>query len=338
MTLVAGREIMEISKVMDQCIEKQTASIAENVHCRRSELPYVLITPAHNEEALIAQMIESVIVQTVLPEKWVIVDDGSTDSTAAIIKQYLPKHPWIKLIQVPPRQDRSFAAKVRAFNAGYETVKDLNYEIIGNLDADVSFEENYLEFLVGKFSADPTLGVAGTVFNEEGYSSERNSFEGQNHVAGGCQLFRKRCFDEIRGFLPNEAGGVDWMAVTTARMMGWRTRSFREMSYFHHRHLGTAERGAVSALFTYGERDYYLGGHPVWEVFRVVYKMTRPPYFIGGLGLGLGYLYAMLRRTKRPVSNELMAFHRREQMRKLKAILKSLLTFKRIDSFKVLPD
>lgn len=322
----------------DTLTDAGQAVLGKQGHLRHSQNSYVLITPAHNEAGLIAGTIESVVSQTALPLKWVIVDDGSTDSTARVVQQYLQKHPWIDLVQVPKRQGRSFAAKVQAFNIGYESVRGLQYEIIGNLDADVSFEKDYLEFLIGKFSADPTLGVVGTVFNEEGYSSERHSFEGQNHVAGGCQLFRRRCFDEIQGFKANDAGGVDWMAVTTARMMGWRTRSFREKSYFHHRHLGTAERGAVSALFTYGERDYYLGGHPVWEVFRTAYRMTKRPYVVGGLSLGLGYLYAMLRRTKRAVSSELMAFHRKEQMRKLRAILTSVVAFKRIDSFKVLPD
>jgi hypothetical protein len=329
---------MEMNTVTDTVTRTATVGLSDRSHFGESQLAYVLITPAHNEAVLIGKTIESVTRQTVLPLKWVIVDDGSTDSTASIVRQYLSKYPWIHLIQVPKRKGRSFAAKVQAFNIGSESVRGLQYEIIGNLDADVSFEEHYLEFLVGKFSADPTLGVAGTVFNEEGYSSERHSFEGQNHVAGGCQLFRKRCFEEIHGFKPNDAGGVDWMAVTTARMMGWKTRSFREKSYFHHRHLGTAERSVVSALFTYGERDYYLGGHPVWELFRTAYRMSKRPYVIGGASLGLGYIYAMLRRTNRAVSSELMAFHQKEQMRKLKAILKSVLTFKPIDSFKVLPD
>jgi len=300
--------------------------------------PYVLITPAHNEEAFIAQTIESVINQTVLPVKWVIVDDGSTDSTAAIVSRYLPKYPWMEMVQRSPRQDRNFAGKVHAFNAGCERLKGLEYEIIGNLDADVSIEADYLEFLLRRFTEDERLGVGGTIFIEEGYSSERHSFEGHYHVAGGCQLFRRRCFEEIGGFKPNKGGGVDWVAVTTARMMGWKTRAFREKRFFHHRHLGTAKRGALAALYDYGERDYYLGGHPVWELFRVAYRMTKRPYIFGGLSLGLGYGWAMVRRIDRSVSNELMAFHRGEQMRKLGIILKSLLTFRRVDSFKVLPD
>ena len=137
--------------------------------------------------------------------------------------------------------------------------------------------------------------------------------------------------------VPNKAGGIDWMAVTTARMMGWKTRSFREKSFFHHRTLGTAERGRLASSFSYGEKDYYLGGHPVWEMFRVVYRMTKRPYLVDGMALGAGYLWAFLRRVKRPVSDELMRFHRKEQMEKLGAILRSLVTFRRIDSFKVKP-
>jgi glycosyltransferase involved in cell wall biosynthesis len=300
--------------------------------------PYVLITPARNEEAFIEKTIQSVIHQTLLPLKWVIVDDGSTDRTPEIVNSYRTKHPWIEVVQRPQRQERNFAAKVHAFNAGYARVKGLDYEVVGNLDADLTFETDYIEFILSKFTEDANLGVAGTVFQEEGYSSERQSFEGQNHVAGGCQMFRKRCFEEIGGFTPNDAGGVDWIAVTTARMMGWKTKSFRDKSFFHHRHLGTAERNVLAALFSYGEKDYYLGGHPLWELFRVTYRITKQPIFVGGLALGLGYVWATLRKTKRPISTELLKFHRKEQMRKLSAILKSLMTLKPVDSFKVLPD
>jgi biofilm PGA synthesis N-glycosyltransferase PgaC len=315
------------------------ASVKEDATERRHSLPpYVLITPARNEEAFIEKTIESMIHQTVLPAKWVIVDDGSTDRTSEIVRRYLAHYPWIEMVQMPKRRDRSFAAKVGAFNAGYERVNGLQYEIIGNLDADISFEKDLFEFLLGKFSADSCLGVAGTVFREEGYSSESDSFEGHKHVSGQCQLFRRRCWKEIGGYVPHRAGGIDWMAVTTARMMGWKTESFRERSFFHYRHLGTAERSVLSSLFSYGEKDYYLGGHPVWELFRAAYRVSKQPYLVGGTALGLGYCWAFLKRTPRPVSRELMAFHRKEQMAKLKAILKSVLTFKPIDSFKVVEE
>jgi glycosyltransferase involved in cell wall biosynthesis len=300
--------------------------------------PYVLITPARNEEAFIKKTLDSMIQQTFLPVKWVIVNDGSTDSTASIVEPYAARYDWIELVSLPVRQERNFAAKVHAFNAGQERVKGLDYDVIGNLDSDVSLEKDHFEFLLHKFKEDTRLGVAGTVFKEEGYNSETDSSEGQLHVSGQCQLFRRQCFDEIGGYFANKAGGIDWIAVTTARMKGWKTRSFREKSFFHHRHLGTAERSVFAAAFSYGIKDYYLGGHPVWELFRVGFRMLKPPYFIEGFALGLGYGWAALRRPQRPISEELMAFHRREQMRKLKVILRSVLTFKPIDKFELLSE
>jgi hypothetical protein len=135
------------------------------------------------------------------------------------------------------------------------------------------------------------------------------------------------------------AGGIDWIAVTTARMLGWKTRSFREKSFFHHRSLGTADRHQLRSALDYGKKDYYLGGHPLWELFRVGYQMTqRPYYFLGGLFIGLGYALGYLRRMDRPVSNNLLRFHRQEQMRKLRAILKSTLMLRRIDKFRLMPN
>ena len=296
---------------------------------------YVLITPARNEEAYIEKTLRSVVSQTAIPEQWVIVDDGSTDSTALLVKNYLRDYPWIELVQRTQRAERSFSRKVDAFNAGLQRLSSREFDVIGNLDADLSFDPEYLEFLMNKFAEDPKLGVAGTPFVENGYDSARDSFEGENHVAGGCQLFRRQCFEEIGGYIGNPAGGIDWIAVTTARMKGWKTCSFPEKRFHHYRSLGTAERGIVASLFSYGEKDYYLGGSPVWELFRVCYRSAKRPFIIGGLALLAGYCWAALRRTKRPISPELMRFHRREQMNKLRAIFGSLLRLKKLDSFRV---
>ena len=301
-----------------------------------SSLKYVLITPARNEEKSIEREIQSVISQTVLPEKWVIINDVSTDRTEEIITRYMNTYPWIELVNMPATRDRNFAAKVDCFNAGYERVKDTTYEIIGNLDADISFENDYIEFLLDKFARDPELGVAGTPFVEDdGYSSIDDSFEGERHVAGGCQLFRKKCFEDIGGYIPNKAGGIDWIAVTTARMKGWKTQSFREKVFHHHRSLGTGESNWIKAAFSYGQKDYYLGNHPLWEALRILYRMTKKPFIIEGIILLLGYSWAFITRVKRPISKELMRFHRYEEMQKLKAILTILIQFKKVDKFKL---
>jgi len=299
-------------------------------------MKYVLITPAHNEERFIPKTLESMAAQTLLPERWIIVNDGSTDKTADIAADYAQRFPWIQVIHRSPRLDRHFGAKVHAFNAGLERVGSLDFDVIGNLDADISFDPDYLEFLMEKFATDPTLGVAGTPFLENGYDSARDSFEGENHVPGGCQLFRRRCFQDVGGYVPNPAGGIDWIAVTTARMRGWKTRSFPEKRFHHYRTLGTAGgKGPLRALFSYGEKDYYLGGSPIWQLFRVAYRTTKTPVLLGGLALLSGYVWAALRRSNRAASPELMRFHRHEQMKKLSAIFSSILRFEKLNSFRL---
>ena len=114
-------------------------------------MKYVLITPARNEEAFIKNTLDSVVTQTVLPERWIIVDDGSTDCTAEIAEDYAARFSWIEVIQRPQRQDRNFAGKAHAFNAGFERVKSVIFDVVGNLDADISFDRDYMEFLLQKF-------------------------------------------------------------------------------------------------------------------------------------------------------------------------------------------
>jgi glycosyltransferase involved in cell wall biosynthesis len=298
-------------------------------------MKYVLITPSRNEETFVTMTLDSMVAQTLLPQRWIFVDDGSTDKTAEIVESYARRYPWIELVRRPHGLNRSFAGKVHAFNAGFERLRSFEFDVIGNLDSDLSFDSDYLEFLMKKFSEDPRLGVAGTPFVENGYDSARDSYEGETHVPGGCQLFRRECFRDIGGYMIHRAGGVDWTACATARMKGWKTRSFSEKRFHHYRALGTAERSVWSSLFSYGEKDYYLGGSPIWQFFRVAYRTAKPPLLVGGVALAAGYCWAALRRMKRPISPELMRFHRREQMTKLKAILRAVMTFKEVDNFSV---
>jgi glycosyltransferase involved in cell wall biosynthesis len=294
---------------------------------------YVLITPARNEAGNIERLYQSIRGQSLPPLAWVIVDDGSTDATGEMADRFAKECSWIQAIHFPQRSTRDFAAKVKAFQAGYESVRTLEFDVTGNVDADVSFEPDYLEFLLRQFEQDSNLGVAGTPFLEDGYDSAVDSFEGGRHVAGGCQLFRRTCFEEIGGFVANPAGGVDWIAVTTARMKGWKTRSFPEKRFHHHRKLGTAERTVLQSMFSYGEKDYYLGNSPIWEAFRIVYRCGKKPYVAGGLALFAGYCWAAIRRIPRPAGPELIRFHQAEQMQKLRCILASVVRWKRPDVY-----
>jgi glycosyltransferase involved in cell wall biosynthesis len=284
-------------------------------------LSYVLITPARNEADYIEKTIESVISQTVLPLRWIIVSDGSTDGTDAIVQKYLPGRPWIELIQLPPRAERNFAAKVYAVRTGQARMADLDYEVIVNVDGDVSFPPDYFEYLVRQFETDPQLGCAGTHYIEGDFHSFTDSYINVHHVNGQIQAFRRRCFDDIGGYQPVTGGGIDWIAVTTARMKGWKTYSFGERVFHHHRPMGTAGGSVLEARFHYGKKDYFLGGHPLWQIARSTFQITKSPYVIGGLALLAGYVWSWVRGLERPVSPELMKFHRGEQMARLRGLI-----------------
>jgi biofilm PGA synthesis N-glycosyltransferase PgaC len=279
---------------------------------------YVVITPARNEAKFIGETIRSMLAQTVRPARWVIVSDGSTDGTDDIVGAFAIEHPWIELLRMPERRERHFAGKVHAFNAGYARVKALRFDAVASLDADISFDQDYFSFLLAKLAADPALGVVGTPFQDKGVYDYR--FVSIEHVSGACQVFRRACFEAIGGYVPLRSGGIDHVAVITARMKGWKTRTFLEKVCLHHRNIGSAEHNVLAARFQVGALDYALGGHPVWELFRTAYQMTRSPIVIGGIALMAGYLWSMVRCIKRPVSPELVEFRRREQMQRLRVL------------------
>src|SRR5438128_2192301 len=190
---------------------------------KAAQLVYLLITPARDEAAHIEQTIKSVISQTVRPAKWVIVSDGSTDGTDEIVKRYVRAHEWIELLRMPERKERHFAGKVHAFNAGLARAGHSAYDLIGNLDGDVSFDAGYFEYLLGRFAQNARLGLAGTNY-WEGSLKYDYRFTNIEDVAGACHLFRRQCFEAIGGYKPLKRGGIDSVAVLTARMLGWETR------------------------------------------------------------------------------------------------------------------
>jgi poly-beta-1,6-N-acetyl-D-glucosamine synthase len=284
------------------------------------KLRYALITPARNEARYIGLTIRSMITQTRRPLKWVIVSDGSTDSTDEIVRSHTTDHPWIELLRMPERRDRHFAGKVFAFNSGYDHIRGLDFDIIGNLDADVSFEPGHFEFLLEQMAENPQLGVAGAPFREGDFQYDYR-FSNIENVWGGCQLFRRDCFDSIGGYMPIKTGGIDHVAVLSARMRGWQTRTFTERVCVHHRVMGTALHGRLRADARLGQKDYSVGNHPLWQAIRVIYQMRRRPYVFGGLALGWGYLSSMLSHREISIPRDLVEFVRREQMRRLRRFI-----------------
>ncbi len=236
----------------------KTASRSEEgpTAMRSQGFRYVLITPARNEAQFIELAIKSVVAQTVKPMKWVIVSDGSTDDTDKIVSAYIPANPWIELIRMPQRRERHFGGKVDAFNAGYAKVIDLDYDAICSMDGDISFDEDYFAFLLEKLAENRLLGLVGTPFKDADDSIYDYRFVNIEHVSGACQLFIRECYEEIGGYVPVRGGGIDYIAVISARMKGWKTRTFTEKVCLHHRKMGTSQHGVLMAKFRNGVKDY----------------------------------------------------------------------------------
>lgn len=280
---------------------------------------YALITPARNEAEYIQKTLESVVKQTHLPVRWIIVNDGSTDQTGAIVEDYAQRHDFIELINVDGDKVRNFGSKSKAVAFAYHQLADTDFEYIGNLDADISFDPHYYENILKKFEANPRLGVAGGIR----YDAKHGGFElvdcARNSVGGPIQFFRRACFEAVGGYQALPYGGIDAVAETTARMLGWEVRSFSEYPVYHHRATGSQNRSVWSARYRAGIRDYTIGYHWLFEITRMVKRMTDKPYVLGALVTLVGYFSALVRRVDRPVSDELIAFLRQEQLSRLKA-------------------
>lgn len=278
---------------------------------------YVLVTPARNEEAYIEKTIQSVVNQTILPQKWVIVSDGSTDKTDQIVEKYESKYDFIELVKAENTENRNFGSKVNAFKAGYDKLGNLHYEFVGNLDADVSFESSYFENILNEFGKNAELGLAGGVICElinNKYFPQSNS---PNSVAGAVQLFRRKCYEDIGGYVPLKVGGIDSAAEIMARMKGWTVRTLTEFSVLHHRRVGTVKRNIFKSRFQKGIINYSLGYHPLFQVVISIYRFIGKPFIVGGLCMFFGYFWAMLRKYDRPVSDEFIKFLRYEQLKRI---------------------
>jgi poly-beta-1,6-N-acetyl-D-glucosamine synthase len=289
-------------------------------------LRLALVTPARNEAAFIEQTILCVVAQIVRPIKWIIVSDGSTDETDDIVRRYAKANPWIELLQMPPRDERHFAGKVHAFNAAYSKLSTVNYDILGNLDADLTFGADHFEFLLKKFAENPRLGVAGTPFQDESIKYDFR-FASTEHVSGCNQFFRKECFEEIGGYRPIKTGGIDLFAVTSARMRGWQTQTFVEKSCIHYRKMGEANSySGIRGAFRDGERDYGLGCDPMWQLSRCMYRMFgRRPYILGGSLCLAGFLWAMVTRAPIMVPDEFVRFRQAEERGRLRKLIEKRL-------------
>lgn len=282
---------------------------------------YILLTAAKNEEEYIGKALESVARQTVLPLAWIIVDDGSTDRTAEVIRQFIPRCPFIRLESSSLRSARrSFGSKDKAINAAYALAKTLDFDYVGVQDADIAPERNdYYELIISHFRRRQSLGIAGGSIHERTNGIWRaRKGNSADSVAGGIQMFRRTCYEQIGGYTPLDYGGEDWLSQLEAKMAGWETLACQDCAIFHYRPTSSAG-GKLRGAFRAGLMDASFGSHPLFEIVKCGRRLTASPWLIGSGLRFTGYLWWRLCRRSSLIAPEKTAFLRKEQLAKLRS-------------------
>jgi poly-beta-1,6-N-acetyl-D-glucosamine synthase len=283
---------------------------------------YALVTAAYNEERYLPNLLESVVAQRHRPVRWVIVSDGSTDGTDAIIESYASRYAFIVLRRITEDHPRNFMAQVDAINNGLALLKTEQYEFIGNLDADVTLHPDYFEGLLSRFRQNTRLGLAGGYICEwAGGTFQPRPTNSPLSVAHAIQLFRRECLEQIGGgYVRMPYGGPDWHAEVSARLHGWTVQSFPEFEVRHHRPTG-AVAGLLNTCYREGLMDHSFGSHISFELFRVLRRIGQKPRVIGAAVRLWAYIVASLSGHRRPVSSAFVTFLREYEAVRLKRFL-----------------
>jgi len=265
----------------------------------------VVITPVRNEENYLQDTILMMVHQTLQPVEWILVDDGSTDETATIIRQASEKFDWIHGVYRSDRGARAVGpGVVQAFKEGYKNITSKNYDYICKMDGDIQFGVEYFEALVRYFEKDSRLGAAsGKIFFEVdgALKEERMSDE---MVCGAVNFYRRECFNDIGGFVT----GLHWdgIAYHRSRIEGWKTESFRgqQLKIIHKRQMGSSHKSIIHGRLRWGLGQWFMGTHFIYLLAICLYRMLERPWIIGGLFIGLGYLQGKFKRLPRYGNNK----------------------------------
>jgi glycosyltransferase involved in cell wall biosynthesis len=276
---------------------------------------YILITAAHNEQDFIEKTILSVINQLNKPTEWIVVSDGSTDNTEFIVRKYASENSYIKLLINNRKEGRDFASKVYAINIGLQNIKTSEYNYIGILDADVSFDKDYYALLIEELKKDPKLGITGGKYFDIIGGKKVPVYQSPQSVRGATQFFRRECFDQVGGLIPMKYGGEDAAACFSARMYGWETKSFPDLVALHHRLTG--DKNLFKARFRDGYVEYSLGYHPLFQFIKCIKRVTQKPYLIGSIFRLIGFWIARFTVGNQNIPTELKNYIKKEQFVRL---------------------
>lgn len=277
---------------------------------------YCLITPCRDEAGYARRTLESVTHQTLQPALWVIVDDGSSDDTPAIVEAYAARFPYIRFMR---RQDRGHrkvgAGVIEAFNAGYATIDPSGFEYICKLDLDLELPPGYFEGLIRRMEAEPRLGTSSGKpwFVHPRTGTLVPEVCGDEMSVGMTKFYRRTCFEEIGGFVSQ----VMWDGIDChrARMLGWMAESVPEeaLRFVHLRPQGASQKGIWTGRTRAGFGQYFMGTAPLYYLASAAFRAFEHPMLAGSLAMLWGYARSAVRGLPRYDDPDFRRFLRRYQ-------------------------
>lgn len=279
-------------------------------------MSYLLVTPCRNEADYMRITLDSVVAQTVQPDLWVIVDDGSTDATPDILAEYAEKHSFIQIITRENRGHRSVGPGViEAFYHGYDQVDVSQFDFICKFDLDLDLPSKYFEILMKRMNDNPRIGTcSGKAYFKDKTTGELISEKcGDEMSVGMTKFYRRTCFEEIGGFVRE----VMWDGIDChkCRQLGWIAESWDEpdLNFIHLRPMGSSQKGIFTGRMRHGFGQYFMGTGFIYMAASSVFRMIHPPYLVGGLAMFWGYLKSFMQRQPRFNDHELVRFIKQYQ-------------------------
>lgn len=267
--------------------------------------------------------LDSVVGQSVRPGLWVIVDDGSTDDTPAILAEYEELHDWIRVVRRADRGHRKVGGGVvDTFNEGWQVAREENFEFLCKLDMDLILPPQYFEQLMAEMDKVPRLGT----FSGKSYQAGPRNLHfdlsgelisegmGDETSIGASKFYRRQCFEEIGGFVSE----VMWDGIDChrCRMLGWIARSSDDprLRFIHLRPMGSSDRNILIGRQRHGAGQWFLGTHPLYFLATVAYRLRFTPVMVGGLAMLWGWLKAAWAKKPRYGDPEFRRFLHRYQL------------------------